>query len=60
MASQLLLASALLLKKRKREEELRSNFDIDNLPPLLVEALSKLASSDFAYEEQTRLYNEEQ
>ena len=60
MASALLLHCAMLLKKRKREEDLRSRFDIDNLPPLLVEALSNLVTTDFSYEEETRIYNEQQ
>ena len=49
-----------VVKERKREEDLRSRFDIDNLPPLLVEALSNLVTTDFSYEEETRIYNEQQ
>jgi hypothetical protein len=60
MADVLLCLYASSLKKRKIEEDLRSQYDIDNLPRRLVEALTTVVENAGEYERITQEYNDEQ
>ena len=58
MATALLLAAAILVKKNE-DQTFLADYDINNLPALLVESLSRNIDASI-YEEQTRIYNEAQ
>jgi hypothetical protein len=57
-ASALLLAAALACKTRS-EEQILVDYDIENLPQLLVESLTNLVHEDYLYENTNTAYNEE-
>lgn len=59
MATSLILATAILNRKRKREDVLR-RYGIDSLPQILVDALSKTVDVNGEYVQTTMRYNIEQ
>ena len=57
-ACALLVSAALLYKQSQLEEIVRSNYDIENLPQLLVESLTNPVDENI-YRELTQGYNRE-